>query len=167
MHVHYGLLAVVGAFALTQSMQVRADTTTMKSVIPSSEECPNVVRGVAMSLTNVREGVQLDFTAASKQQRGELEYLLREASAILEYYSKMAALEHSTLEARDGSALPAVDIHVRTTERGARVTVNVDEHKDLPALLVQAKSFKKFWDTSPCIQNADVQAPPPAWTQRT
>jgi HAMP domain-containing protein len=130
------------------------------------DRCPLAVRGVEMSVKKIPGGVQLDFKAPDSAQRDGLERLVKEVGAMIEYYSKLAALDPDTTLAHDGVAIPAVDIKVHATEHGAQATIHADERKDVGTLMTQAKSFKEFWDTNSCIQQTAQQGPPPAWTMQ-
>jgi hypothetical protein len=141
-----------------------ADPIAIDTDGESADKCPEAVRGVEMSVKKIPGGVQLDFSAPEATQRGGLQRLVKEVSAMIEYYSKLAALDPETTLAHDGVAIPAVDIKVHETDHGAQATIHADERKDVPTLMEQAKSFKQFWDTNACIQQTAQQSPPPAWT---
>ena len=167
MHGQYKLLAAAAVLSFSAPLVAQAgpvgkgNTDHMSEHMDGMDDmqiegdfCPLAVRGVEMSLKQNNEAVVLDFSTRDTQQRNDLQRLLREASAMIEYESKVAALRPDQQLSRDGIRIPAVDIDVRLTKKGATLIIRPDEAKDGPAVLVHAQSFKEFWDANTCIHGS-------------
>jgi hypothetical protein len=130
------------------------------------DDCPAAVRGVGMTLHEVPGGVTIELNARDKSKVNDLQQLVGEAAAFIEYQTKMAALHSEKVLARDGTAIPALDITVKKVANGAQVTLRAEDAKQAPTLLAQAKSLKEFWDTSECTQGKGNAKPTPS-SQKT
>lgn len=156
MHRPYKVLLSTLVLSLTTAAGAEpVPTDTDKQ---QSEECPNAVRGVELSLKQVPGGVTLQFLAPDTSQRIELERMLREAGALVEYQSKLAALRPGQVLSHDGSAIPAVDIEVRPTKRGADVIIQAEQRSDAATVVAHAKSLKELWDGNACVHSMSVQS---------
>ena len=78
--------------------------------------------------------------------------MLRAASAMVEYHSKVAALRTGRMFTREGIPIPAVDIDVKDTAKGARITIHADDPKEADVVVEHARSFKEFWDGNACTR---------------
>jgi hypothetical protein len=143
----------VGAGMFTS--QAAAGPTPNEGETAKETECPPEVRGVAVAVKQVPGGVMLEFTAPSKQQLQELQLLLREGAAAVEYHSKVAALHANEMAARDADQIPPVDVSVKQRPGGAQVIIRAEQPQDGGAVLEQAQTFKRFWDASRCISGRE------------
>jgi hypothetical protein len=147
MHSHkLGLAAL--AIALTPVVAA-AQPASPKS------DCPEAVRGVDVALSPASDGVALVFTTPEKKQAKELTKLLREAGAMIEYHSKMAAL-HPELERPEfaDDVVPPVDISITEVPKGAKVNIKVENPADRAGMVAQAKEFERTWQKNKCVTGA-------------
>lgn len=114
-------------------------------------ECPEVLRGVSLSLREQPSGVALTFTARSKKQHAELHELVYAAGAFIEYRSKLGELHPEAKLAYDDEPVPPVDIDVSDAKKPRiHATIRAEDPKDRTAVIALAKQFKKHWDESGC-----------------
>jgi hypothetical protein len=141
-------LGLALAIALTPAV---AAAQTGGSASPKLD-CPEAVRGVDVALSPVSDGVALVFTAPEKKQQKELTKLLREAGAMIEYHSKMAAL-HPELERPEfaDDVVPPVDISITEVPKGAKVNIKVENPADRASMVAQAKEFERTWAKNKCV----------------
>lgn len=119
---------------------------------PDGRECPSEVRGVRISSHAVRGGVAFTFTAPKATQLPGLRSLLREAAAIVEHQTKLAALHPEVMPTSDAAdSIAGLDISVKNVPMGAIVTVRPDDTLHVALLQQNARGFERFWATHACV----------------
>jgi hypothetical protein len=156
----YDKLAAV-AVVLTAHAALGAPPTLPNKSEDTGElgsQCPEAVRGVALSIEKREGGVTIDFSTRHKDQLPALRHLLREAATLVEHHSKLLALHPELLDNSDQMlALPAMDIDVRDTARGAKILVRPENPGEIGTVRAQADDLKEFWDKSPCVQGLEAE----------
>jgi hypothetical protein len=122
-----------------------------------STQCPDAVKGVAMTIEKREGGVAIDFKTKQKDQVAPLQHLLREAATLVEHHSKLLALHPELVDDNTQMlSLPAMDIDVRDTASGARIMVRPENPGEIGSVRAQADDLKKFWDKNPCVQGLEA-----------
>src|SRR5262245_13929022 len=76
-------------------------------------ECPEAIRGASVWVSGMPSAVIVEVTTRKAPQRADLRLLVRHAAALLEYRSKLAALDaDAALVSTDGIEVPPIDIAV-------------------------------------------------------
>ena len=121
--------------------------------------CSEIVRGVTISTRNIQSGVELDFKTPRLEDLVELRLQLRQAAAIVEYHSKMWGLAAQQEPAFESPApIPPVDISVKDSGAGARVSVRAERAQDIAALRELVQGFEEFWEQSECVKGTGPSA---------
>lgn len=122
-------------------------------------ECPESVRGVKIGVKERPGAVVVTFTTPEKKHVSDLQILVREAAAYVEFRSKMAELHAEAMLAFDDTPVPAVDIAVKDVAGGAEATVRAEDAQDHPVVVAQARKLKQLWEESRCLSNGDTATP--------
>ncbi len=139
------VLAAVALFAA--SAPARADVTQ-----PDERECPAEVRGVRITSMPTRDGVAFMFTVAKRTQLPGLRSLLRDAAAIIEHRTRVAALHPEVMPMSDGEGgVTALAITVKNTPTGAMVTVRPEDRVFVTQMQRNAREFEMFWSSHECV----------------
>lgn len=156
-------LVLVAATLVATVATARADSDAT-----DERECPAEVRGVSIASSVTRGGVAFTFRAANPRQLPALRSLLREAAAIIEHQSRLAALHPEVMPTSDGDgAVSALDIAVKDTPTGAIVTVRPEERAFIWTLQRNARELERFWSTHACVSTPMMaQAAPRALGRR-
>ena len=145
-------LVLVSATLVAATTSVHADATN-----PDERECPTEVKGVRISAMPIRDGVAFKFSVAKATQLPGLRALLREAAAIIEHQTRVAALHPEMMPLADGEgAVTALDISVKDTPSGAMVTVRPDDKVFVSTMQRNAHQFEKFWSAHECVSTSMV-----------
>ena len=124
-----------------------------------AEECPEFLRGVDLSLQDVKRGVAFKFTTPKQENVKELRQLLTDAADVIEEHSKMTD-EQRAMTDPAAAQIPPLDIAVKNVGSGARVTIRAQRAEDVEPLREQARNFEEFWETSECVQGPTARMPP-------
>ena len=130
-------------------------------VNPDERKCPTEVRGVRITSMALRDGVAFMFTVAKPNQLRGLRSLLREAATIVEHESKLASLhpDPDVMPASNGDgSIPALDITVPNTPKGAMVSVRPEEASRIALIQQNARNFELFWSTHTCVDTPKMAA---------
>jgi hypothetical protein len=122
-------------------------------------ECPESVRGVTIGVKERPGAVVLTFTTTEKKHVSDLQILVREAAAYVEFRSKMAELHAEAMLAFDDTPVPAVDIAVKDVASGAEATVRAEDAQDYPVVVAQARKLKQLWEESRCLSTGNAPTP--------
>jgi hypothetical protein len=115
-------------------------------------ECPTEVRGVRITSMPMRDGIAFKFTVAKPKQLPGLRSLLREAAAIIEHRTRVAALHPEVMPMSDGEGgVTALDISVKNTPNGAMVTVRPEDRVFVAQMQRNAHEFELFWSSHECV----------------
>jgi len=119
--------------------------------LESATECPDAVRGVDLSVRKLDGGVTLEFTTKHQARVIELRHLLRDLANIVEHHSKLIALHPDLVDSSYMVEVPAVDIDVRDTVKGARVFVRPENPGEVGTVRAEADALVELWNKSACV----------------
>ncbi len=148
-----------------------AAVTVAASAAPAAAECPELLRGVNMSLQQVEGGMAFTFITPRKTEVSELQEMLRMSAVIVEQHSQEAALDTTEMADFSTIELLPVDIATEDLRAGARVTVLAERTADTSEIRRQARKFELVWTRSSCAGDAPmlekVEKAPPRTSVRT
>jgi hypothetical protein len=113
-------------------------------------QCPDVLRGVKLSLEPTSQGVVFEFTTPRSEYVARLRVLLREAGEVVEQHSQMMAAQ-DVMTDPDALEIPPVAVTVTNVKSGARVIIRAQNTRDLLELRKHARGFEEFWSASECV----------------
>lgn len=142
-------------FAVAAVLALPAVAAADSSDDEKATDCPAAIQGVKITVTRSPRGAVLDFTNPAKANLSDLRQLLREAAATLEYHSKLAAL-HPELIGKNDDVLPPVDVTVKETEKGARLTIQAEDPGDATKVRTHVHHLESAWHADACV-NGDLQ----------
>lgn len=119
----------------------------------SQLECPDIMRGLSLSVRDVKGGIELDITTPQRERVAEVREEARAAATELEKRSKASPSTKTMSTSLDTEPqLPPMTIQVRDIATGVRVTVRPDRTSDLDMIRRGGRGLQDFWTGANCAQ---------------
>jgi hypothetical protein len=143
------IMGFLGALALPAAAQRQPQHRAQ----PDDQiECPEIMRGLALTVRDVKGGIELEITTPQTDRVPVLREEARAAATELEKRSQESKSTKTMSTNIDEPQLPPMTIAVRDIATGVRVTVRPERTADLDTVRRGGRGLQEFWTGANCAQ---------------